>query len=94
MDDIGQIAQRLGMKPSEIVDVKQATVGVLAQTHDGNWTLIRDDGGLEFNPADPVAAEQAMLDGYHGTDGAETVAAPEKAAAPAKRAAPNRRSNR
>lgn len=46
--DVEEIAQVLGMKTSEVVDVEQVADGTLAKTHDGNWTLIRDDGVLEF----------------------------------------------
>lgn len=46
--DVEEIAQVLGMKTSEVVDVEQVADGTLAKTHDGNWTLIRDGGVLEF----------------------------------------------
>lgn len=46
--DVEQIARVLGMRTDEVVDVQLDAEGVLAQTHDGNWTLIRDGGVLEF----------------------------------------------
>lgn len=58
--DIEQVARRLGMKPAEVTEVVQAAEGTLAQTKDETWTLIRDDGVLEFNVPGPDApAEDA-----------------------------------
>lgn len=53
MTDIERVAQRLGMKPSEITDVVVVADGVLAQTHDGVWTLIGNDGELVCNVDGP-----------------------------------------
>lgn len=47
-NDAELAAEALGMKEREITDVRQDAEGLLAQTHDGNWTLIRDGGVLEF----------------------------------------------
>lgn len=53
-DDIEQrCAQRLGMKPSEIIEVQESAGGVLVRTHCGTWTLIRADGALEYGVAAP-----------------------------------------
>lgn len=46
--DVAEVAHRLGMKPAEVTQVELDAAGVLAQTIDGNWTLIRADGFLEF----------------------------------------------
>jgi len=43
-----EVAPVLGMKEREVVDVRTDADGTLARTHDGNWTLIRDGGVLEF----------------------------------------------
>jgi len=48
MSEIEEIAQRLGMKQSEITDVVPVADGEAVQTHDGQWTLIRNNGELEF----------------------------------------------
>lgn len=69
--DVERVAQLLGMKPSEVVEVLLDVDGVLAQTHDGNWTLIRNDGTLEFRGAskplvDADEATEAMLRGFRG----------------------------
>jgi hypothetical protein len=70
MDDIEQVAHRLGMKPSEVTNVILVDDGVAAQTHDGQWTLITNDGELVFGIDDPTAprdeAEAAMLRGFRG----------------------------
>ena len=58
--EAAQVAQRLGMKPGEIIDVQLDADGVLAQTHDGNWTLIRNDGELEFRAKDPGTAVEPI----------------------------------
>lgn len=43
-----EVARVLGMKPEEVVDIQLDRNGVLAQTKDEHWTLIRDGGVLEF----------------------------------------------
>lgn len=53
MTDIEQVAQRLGMKPSEVTEVIVVDAGVLARTHDGVWTLIGNDGELVCNVDGP-----------------------------------------
>jgi hypothetical protein len=53
--DIEQVAERLGMKPSEVTEVVVDADGVLAQTKDEKWTLIRDNGVMEFNVPGPDA---------------------------------------
>lgn len=68
MDDIERCARLLGMKPSEVLEVMQVDGGELACTHDGVWTLIREDGELVFRvvpptpPADPDGLTQENLE--------------------------------
>lgn len=58
MNDIERCAQLMGMKPSEVVEVVLDADGVLVQTHDGQWTLIRDDGTLQPGAAPEPAVER------------------------------------
>lgn len=53
MDDKARCAQLLGMKRAEIVAVVLDDDGLLAQTHDGVWTLVRPDGSLVHRAAAP-----------------------------------------
>jgi len=91
MDDIEQVACRLGMKPSEIVKTMDTADGMLVQTHDWQWTLIRPDGELVFRVDPPVDPDDAIREPLEDVvDLAETIT---EDAAP-KRAAPKRRSTR
>jgi hypothetical protein len=92
--DIENVAQLMGMRQSEIVEVVPGADGVLVRTHDGVWTLIDGDGQLVHSVAGPQRdsgqpdpevdeATAAMLRGFSGE--------PEPDAAPAK-PAPKRRS--
>lgn len=65
--DVAEVAQALGMKEREVVDVQPGADGTLARTHDGNWTLIRDGGVLEFIGQD--LGERAIV----GESGPENV---------------------
>lgn len=66
MDDIEsvvRVARQLGMKASEVLEVVQVDGGELTdggqlvRTHDGQWTLVRDDGTTQ--PAEaPLVAER------------------------------------
>lgn len=62
-----QAAQIMGMKPSEVVAAVDTPDGVVATTHDGKHTLIRDDGSMVFDvPAVapvPAPAENASPEG-------------------------------
>lgn len=51
MDNVARV---LGMKPSEITETVLDADGVLVRTHDGVWTLIRNDGSLVHRVADPT----------------------------------------
>ena len=62
MDDIERCAQKLGMRRREVTEVLPVDGGDLVRTHDGLWTLIRDDGLITRATAD----EAAMLRGFHG----------------------------
>jgi hypothetical protein len=72
MDDIERCAQQLGMRRREVTEVLPVDGGDLVRTHDGLWTLIRDDGTLTHRVAAPAPlvdadeAEAAMLRGFHG----------------------------
>jgi len=74
MDDIEHFARLLGMKPHrEVLEVVSVDEGHAVRTHDGQWTLVRDDGtrGLPGGrPARPLVdadeATEAMLQGFHG----------------------------
>ena len=59
MSDIEQVAQRLGMKPSEVTNVVLVADGAAVQTHDGQWTLIANDGELVFGIDDPTVDGEA-----------------------------------
>lgn len=52
-----EAARQLGMKLSEIIDVYLDDDGVVVETHDGNLTLIREDGSLEFRGKKPFVGE-------------------------------------
>jgi hypothetical protein len=67
MDDIEsvvRVARQLGMKVSEVLEVVQVDGGELAdggqlvRTHDGQWTLIRDDGTMRPSEAPTVTLER------------------------------------
>lgn len=53
-EDKTAVAQAMGMKPSEIVDARNAPDGLLVKTHDRNWTLVREDGSFELRGKDPA----------------------------------------
>ena len=81
MDDIesvARVARQLGMKVSEVLEVVQVDGGELAgggqlvRTHDGQWTLVRDDGTVQ-----PAEAPELVVERDHGTAEQE----PEKPAA-------------
>lgn len=108
MDNIEQIAQRLGMKPGEIVKVMEAADGVLVETHDWQWTLIRNDGELVFRVDPPVDPDDAIRESLEDVvDLAEEITEaeaamlrgfhgepePETQPAPKTKPAPKRRSN-
>jgi hypothetical protein len=76
-----QVAHLMGMKPSEVREVVEVGDGVKARTHDGRWTLIRDDGTFELTDAPAVTVERD-----HG------VAEPDAEAKPAAKPDPKRRS--
>lgn len=89
MDDlIERYAALMGMKPHrEVLEVVPVDDGHAARTHDGRWTLVRDDGTMR--PVEAPAAlvdadesEAAMLRGFHGEPEDE---------APAGKPAPKRR---
>lgn len=72
MDDIEsvvRVARQLGMKVSEVLEVVQVDGGELAdggqlvRTHDGQWTLVRDDGTLR-----PAEAPAVVLERDSGVD--------------------------
>jgi hypothetical protein len=91
MTDIESCAQRLGMKPSEVVEVVLAADGVLVQTHDWQWTLIRNDGALVFRVDPPVDPDDVIRESLEDVvDLAEEIT--ESAAPEAVRPAPRRRS--
>ncbi|MCW2768464.1 MAG: hypothetical protein JWO11_4423 [Nocardioides sp.] len=72
MDDIERCAQLLGMRRREVLEVVPSADGDLVRTHDGQWTLIRDDGvRVDRVPApttlvDGDEATKEMLRGFHG----------------------------
>jgi hypothetical protein len=59
VSDIEEVALRLGMKPSEVTNMVLVADGVAAQTHDGQWTLITNDGELVFDIDDPTVEGDA-----------------------------------
>ncbi len=71
MDEI-ECARLMGMKQSEVVEVVPVDDGQAVRTHDGQWTLIRDDGTLRPGEA-PLVAERdhgTAADGFvNGVDG-------------------------
>jgi hypothetical protein len=90
MTDIEKVAQRLGMKPSEVTEVVLTADGVAVRTHDWQWTLIRNDGELVFGiepPDDPDDVIRESLEDV--VDLAEEITGQ---AAPAARSATKRRS--
>lgn len=91
MTDIEQVAQRLGMKPSEVVKVVLTADGVVAQTHDWQWTLIRNDGELAFRVDPPLDPDDAIRESLEDVvDLAEEIT--ESAATEAAKPARKRRS--
>ncbi len=63
MDDIERCARLMGMKRTEVQEVVPASSGHdLVRTHDGAWTLLRDNGVATRVDE----AEAAMLRGFHG----------------------------
>lgn len=54
-DDLrARAAERMGMKLREIVAVVDTAEGVVVTTHDGQRTLIRDDGSTVASVPEPV----------------------------------------
>lgn len=58
MDDIESVARQMGMKPSEVLEVVQVDGGQLVRTHDGQWTLVRDDGTCVASAAPGATLER------------------------------------
>lgn len=73
---IEQHARQVGMKPTEVLEVVPVDDGHAVRTHDGQWTLVRDDGVLVHaypapesptsGEADAGEATEAMLRGFRG----------------------------
>ena len=82
MDDIERCAQKLGMRRREVLEVVAVDGGDLVHTHDGLWTLIRDDGTIAHRVpgraplVDADEAEAAMLRGFHGEPEGEPAVKP------------------
>lgn len=58
MDDIERCARAMGMKPHrEVQEVVPVDGGHAARTHDGRWTLVRDDGTTQPTEA-PLVVER------------------------------------
>ena len=57
MDEI-EAARVMGMKRSEVLEVASVDDGHAVRTHDGQWTLVRDDGTLRPAEAPAVALER------------------------------------
>ena len=51
-------AQLMGMKPSEVLEVVSVDDGHAVRTHDGQWTLVRDDGTVRPGAAPDVVLER------------------------------------
>lgn len=73
MDAIEKCAALMGMKPHrEVLEVVPVDGGNAVRTHDGQWTLIRDDGTRVDRVPDPTVlvdpdeAREAMLRGFRG----------------------------
>lgn len=47
MRTVDEAARVLGMKPREVMEVRESPDGDAVLTHDGNWTVIAADG-LKF----------------------------------------------
>lgn len=76
MDDIERCAQLMGMKPNrEVQEVVETADGHAVRTHDGQWTLVRDDGTTE-----PCEAPELVVERDHGTAEPEPEPEPEKPA--------------
>jgi hypothetical protein len=76
MSDIERVAAAMGMKPHrEVQEVVPVDDGYAAHTHDGRWTLVRDDGTTS-----PCEAPEMVVERDHGTAEPEQVADPEKPA--------------
>jgi hypothetical protein len=46
-------AALLGMKPSEVCEVVPVDGGHKVRTHDGQWTLVAEDGAMTFRTSAP-----------------------------------------
>lgn len=63
MDDIERCARLMGMKPHrEVLEAVPVDGGHAVRTHDGRWTLVRDDGTTE-----PTVAPELVVERDHGT---------------------------
>lgn len=70
---IEEYATRMGMKAyREVKEVVPVDGGHAVRTHDGRWTLVRDDGVMELVDTDKAA----MLRGFHGEPEAKPAADP------------------
>lgn len=69
MDNIESVAALMGMKPHrEVQEVVPVDDGHAVRTHDGRWTLVRDDGTTS-----PAAAPELVVERDHGTAEPEPV---------------------
>lgn len=63
MDDIERVAAVMGMKAHrEVQEAVPVDDGTAARTHDGRWTLVRDDGTTA-----PCEAPELVVERDHGT---------------------------
>lgn len=62
MDDIERCARLMGMKRTEVQEAVPVDEGHAVRTHDGQWTLVRDDGTTA-----PSHAPELVVDRDHGT---------------------------
>lgn len=58
MTEIERCARLMGMKRSEVLEAVPVDDGHAVRTHDGQWTLVRDDGTLQPGEAPEVALER------------------------------------
>lgn len=58
MDDIERVARVMGMKRTEVQEVVPVDDGHAVRTHDGQWTLVRDDGTMRPGDAPEVTLER------------------------------------
>jgi hypothetical protein len=75
MTEIERCARLMGMKPAEVVEAVSVDEGHAVRTHDGQWTLVRDDGTVR-----PGAAPEVTLARDSGVEAGPAQAPPKRRA--------------